>query len=86
MSEDDVEKEAARLKAIFAVRGLVRGMTPGQAAYEEDCRRKPYYPTNADGTLTLRRRWSQLGPAERASWERNPTPRDWTDHRRDDGR
>jgi len=48
--------------------------TPGQIAYEEDCRRKPYYRTS---TKALRRTWDQLGEHEQQSWERNPTPRDW---------
>lgn len=48
--------------------------TPGQIAYEEDCRRKPYYRTS---TKALRRTWDQLGEHEQRSWERNPTPRDW---------
>lgn len=45
-------------------------MTPGQKAYEEDCRRQPRYE---DGTL--RKSWSELGEVERWSWNRNPTPR-----------
>lgn len=44
--------------------------TPGQIAYEEDVRLTPTY---LDGRP--RRAWSQLGEAERWSWERNPTPR-----------
>jgi hypothetical protein len=46
--------------------------TPGQAAYEEDCRRKPRYEHGP-----VRRAWRQLDLAERGTWERNPTPRDF---------
>jgi hypothetical protein len=45
--------------------------SPGQRAYEEDCRRKPQY---LDGTY--RKTWDQLSEAVRGSWESNPTPRE----------
>lgn len=51
-------------------------MTPGQAAYEEDCRRKPVYH---DGVA--RKDWSQLADAVKYNWERNPTPREWSTSR-----
>ena len=47
-------------------------MTPGQNAYEEDCRRRPMYD---DGTR--RPAWDNLDQLSRDSWERNPTTRDW---------
>lgn len=51
-------------------------MTPGQAAYEEDCRREPFYPSIGGMYEGRRRRtWNQLGEVERWSWERNPTVR-----------
>lgn len=46
--------------------------TPGQLAYEEDCRRCPHHH---DGSP--RRAWSEIGDVARWSWERNPTPRDY---------
>ena len=48
-------------------------ITPGEWAYHEDLRRRPYY----DGG-TPRRSWAQLDDHAKASWERNPTPREWT--------
>jgi hypothetical protein len=47
-------------------------ITPGQAAYVEDCRRRPHYP---DGQL--RRSWDKLEDYVQATWERDPTPREW---------
>lgn len=47
-------------------------MTPGQAAYEEDCRRRPLYE---DGSA--RKTWSQLAYEVMENWERYPTPREW---------
>lgn len=47
-------------------------MTP-QQAYEEDVRRMPQY---YDGSN--RPAWDTLCAITRWSWERNPTPRDWT--------
>jgi len=44
--------------------------TPGQRAYEEDCRRRPNYD---DGRP--RPAWGQLWPLARTTWEKNPTPR-----------
>jgi hypothetical protein len=49
---------------------MTENKTPGQLAYEEDCRRAPWYD---DGTLRVK--WAQLDPMARESWERNPTPR-----------
>lgn len=46
------------------------GYTPGRAAYESDCAARPNYH---DGTP--RKPWSSLGDVERASWEKEPTPR-----------
>ena len=46
--------------------------TPGQIAYEEDCRRRPRYDHGP-----VRRTWRQLDLTERGTWERNPTPRDY---------
>ena len=46
--------------------------TPGQAAYEEDCRRKPTYPNGGQ-----RIPWERLPDYAQWSWEREPTPRDW---------
>lgn len=48
-------------------------MTPGERAYAEDCKRQPCYL----GSHKLRRPWSDLADYEKATWERNPTPRDW---------
>ncbi len=44
--------------------------TPGQMAYETDCRK---YPVYIDGTP--RKSWSELHKVAQLSWERNPTPR-----------
>jgi len=48
-------------------------ITPGHAAYIEDCARKPKYDTGE-----LRRSWEILDDLTRWSWEREPTPRDWS--------
>lgn len=45
--------------------------TPGQIAYEEDCRRAPTY---SDGSP--RKKWERLRDFEKQSWERNPTVRE----------
>lgn len=42
----------------------------GQQAYELDLAARPYYD---DGTP--RKAWGSLGPVEKQSWIRNPTPR-----------
>ena len=47
-------------------------ITKGQAAYIEDCKRAPNYHTGEQ-----RKKWEDLGLAERATWERNPTPREY---------
>lgn len=44
--------------------------TPGQLAYEADCKARPTYDGGAP-----RATWAALGEVERWSWERNPTPR-----------
>lgn len=46
--------------------------TPGQLAYEEDCRRKPVYPNGGQ-----RIPWDRLPDHAQWSWERDPTPREW---------
>jgi len=46
--------------------------TLGQIAYEEDCKRRPYYDVGIK-----RKAWDELGPIEKWSWEKNPTPREW---------
>ena len=48
--------------------------TPGQLAYEEDCRRRPRY---THGARALRPFWHELPAHCRRSWEENPTPRDY---------
>ena len=48
-------------------------MTVGEMAYREDCKRQPYYI----GAYIKRRTWDDLADYERATWERNPTARDW---------
>lgn len=50
----------------------VIGKTPGQLAYEEDCRQQPTY---ADGTTRMT--WEQLMDYARYPWEKNPTPREY---------
>jgi hypothetical protein len=47
-------------------------ITPGEAAYIEDVRRRPTYHTG-EPRLT----WAQLDAWVKQSWERNPTPRDY---------
>jgi hypothetical protein len=47
-------------------------ITPGEAAYIEDVRRRPTYHTGE-----RRRSWAQLDAHIKASWERDPTPREW---------
>jgi len=47
-------------------------VTPGHAAYLEDCARKPTYETGEP-----RRSWESLEDWARWSWEREPTPRQW---------
>jgi hypothetical protein len=47
-------------------------MTPGEAAYREDARRRPSY----DGG-TPRPAWAALETYAKQSWERQPTPREW---------
>ncbi len=52
-------------------RNVEHDKSPGQLAFEEDCRRLPRYH---DGTP--RRTWKQLCDYEQDTWHRNPTPRD----------
>ena len=47
--------------------------TPGQIAYEQDVEQRPLYH---DGRP--RRPWEELCAAAKSSWERNPSPRDWS--------
>lgn len=46
--------------------------SPGQLAYEEDCRRCPTYHDGAP-----RRGWDKIGDVARWSWERDPRPREF---------
>jgi len=48
-------------------------MTQGEKAYREDCERHPYYI----GSHIVRRTWDDLADYERATWEKNPTARDY---------
>jgi hypothetical protein len=48
-------------------------ITPGHAAYLEDCVRKPTYHTGEP-----RPTWQSLDEWARWSWEREPTPRQWS--------
>lgn len=48
-------------------------MTQGEIAYRADCKRQPYYI----GSHIVRRTWDDLADYERATWEKNPTARDW---------
>lgn len=43
-----------------------------QAAYEEDCRRRPLYHDGAP-----RKSWHKLGDVAQQSWYRNPMPREY---------
>lgn len=52
-------------------------ISPGQAAYEADCQRKPYYHPRVDGTVIARVPWEQLSAIAKWTWERNPSPREW---------
>jgi hypothetical protein len=47
-------------------------MTPGEAAYREDVRRRPAYDKGAP-----RPAWATLETYAKQSWERQPTPREW---------
>ena len=48
-------------------------MMPGESAYREDVRRRPTYDKGAP-----RPTWAQLDYHAKVSWERDPTPREWT--------
>jgi len=52
---------------------MPHNQTPGEIAYIEDVRRRPTYDTGAP-----RAAWATLDAVVRQSWERDPTPRDWT--------
>jgi len=52
---------------------MTRNMTPGELAYNEDVRRQPTYHTGE-----RRPAWAALETYAKQSWERDPTPRDWT--------
>lgn len=52
---------------------IVLPPSPGQIAYEQDCKARPTYMGDKP-----RCTWEQLDPVAQASWERNPTPRDWS--------
>ena len=54
-------------------------MTLGHKAYKEDCNRQPYYI----GSHIKRRSWDDLADYERATWERNPTARDYVVKQKD---
>jgi hypothetical protein len=48
-------------------------MTQGEIAYRADCERQPFYI----GSHIKRRTWDDLADYERATWEKNPTAREW---------
>lgn len=48
--------------------------SPGQLAYEEDLRRQPAYPQSAEP----RPSWELLAEYAQWTWDRTPTPRDWS--------
>lgn len=48
-------------------------MTLGKHAYLKDCELQPYYI----GSHIKRRSWDDLAEYERATWERNPTAREY---------
>jgi hypothetical protein len=52
---------------------MTHNQTPGEIAYNEDVRRRPTYDKGAP-----RPAWAALETHAKQSWERNPTPRDWT--------
>lgn len=54
-----------------AMEGIMK-VTPGEIAYLEDVKRRPFYHTGKP-----RRAWRELDDWARSSWEHNPTPRDW---------
>ncbi|AZO29368.1 hypothetical protein [Mesorhizobium sp. M1B.F.Ca.ET.045.04.1.1] len=51
---------------------MERPPTAGQLAYEEDCRRCPRYADQSP-----RKDWRELPDYARASWEKEPTPREY---------
>lgn len=55
---------------IVAYRPANDGKTPGQLAYEADVALRPTYDKGEPRKL-----WDALGPLERSTWEKNPTPR-----------
>ena len=52
---------------------MTRNPTPGEIAYNEDVRRRPTYHTGEP-----RPAWATLEAYAKQSWERNPTPREWS--------
>jgi len=52
---------------------MTHNPTPGELAYNEDLRRQPTYHTGKP-----RPAWTALETYAKQSWERDPTPRDWT--------
>ena len=52
---------------------MTHNPTPGEFAYNEDVRRRPTYDKGAP-----RPTWAQLDYHAKVSWERDPTPREWT--------
>ena len=52
---------------------MTHNPTPGELAYNEDVRRQPTYHTGE-----RRPAWTALETYAKQSWERDPTPRDWT--------
>ena len=49
--------------------------TPGQLAHEEDVRNIPWTFIAEGEPLVPRKTWDELGPEQRAAWERAPFPR-----------
>jgi hypothetical protein len=73
-----LEEALAKAKEIHAKTGVfvsveVAWAMTGKEAYEADLDRQPLYH---DGTP--RPGWEELHKAAQWSWERNPTPRDWS--------
>ena len=52
---------------------MTHNPTPGEFAYNEDVRRRPTYDKGE-----RRPAWAALETYAKQSWERNPTPREWT--------
>lgn len=52
---------------------MTHNPTPGELAYNEDLRHQPTYHTGE-----RRPAWAALETYAKQSWERDPTPREWT--------